>query len=77
MDYVIAPSYQLHQDMGLLKQTMSGVQLDETMSFRKFLSGRMLWDESMAWHAYKWTEQNPGGLLVGLVGVDHGTSLIF
>jgi Haem-binding uptake, Tiki superfamily, ChaN len=74
VDYVIAPSYQLHQDMGLLKTTMSGVKLEETMSFRKFLSGRMLWDESMAWHAYQWTAQNPNGLLLGLVGADHGTS---
>lgn len=72
VDYVISPSYQLHQDMGLLKQTMSGVKLEETMSFRNFLSGRMLWDESMAWNAYKWTKSNPGGLLVGLVGADHG-----
>lgn len=74
IDYVIEPSYKLHQDLGLLKHTMSGQTLDQQMSFRNFLSGRLLWDESMAYHAYKWTQKNPGGLMVGLVGADHGTS---
>lgn len=63
--------------MGLLKQTMSGVKLDETMSYRNFLSGRMLWDESMAWNAYKWSKENPNGLLIGLVGADHGATETF
>jgi len=72
IDYVIEPSYKLHQDLGLLKHTMSGQTLDEQMSFRNFLSGRLLWDESMAYFAYKWTQKNPGGLLIGLVGADHG-----
>ena len=43
VNYVIYPSYGLHQEMGLLKNTMSGQQLDEEMSFRNFFSGRMLW----------------------------------
>ena len=41
------------------------------MSFRNFLSGRILWDEAMASRAAAWTRANPGGLLVGLVGADH------
>jgi hypothetical protein len=41
------------------------------MSFRNFLSGRILWDEGMASAAYAWTKHNPGGLVVGLVGADH------
>jgi hypothetical protein len=45
--------------------------LDEEMPFRNFLSGRLLWDESMASIAYSWTEKNPGSLLIGLVGADH------
>lgn len=41
------------------------------MSFRRFLSGRILWDEGMASQAFSWCKDNPGGLLVGLVGADH------
>lgn len=71
MNYVIRPSYELHQNMGLLKRTMAGELLEEEMPFRNFLSGRLLWDEAMATAAYRWTKDNPGGLLVGLVGADH------
>jgi hypothetical protein len=71
VDYVIQPSYEVHQSMGLLKYTMAGEKMDEEMSFRNFFSGRILWDESMASHAYCWTQENKGGLLVGLVGADH------
>ena len=71
VDYVIRPSYRLHEEMGLLRYTMSGEALETPMSFRNFFSGRILWDESMANTAYKWTKENPGGLLVGLVGADH------
>ena len=71
VDYVIAPSYDLHERMGLLKTTISGLTLDEPMTFRNFFSGRILWDESMASMAHSWVRANPGGLLVGLVGADH------
>jgi hypothetical protein len=71
VDYVIRPSYDLHEAMGLLKYSMSGEKLDEPMPFRNFFSGRILWDEAMANAAYSWTKANPGGLLVGLVGADH------
>jgi len=71
MSYVIEPSYDLHKSMGLLKTTMSGEPLEETMSFGKFFSGRILWDESMAGNAFRWCEKNPGGLMIGLVGADH------
>lgn len=72
VDYVIAPSYDLHRSMGLLKFTSTG-QMREggELSFRNFLSGRMLWDASMAYQACQWTSAHPGGLLVGLVGADH------
>jgi hypothetical protein len=73
VNYVILPSYELHQDMGLLQYTMSGEKLPEIMPFRNFLSGRLLWDEAMATNAIEWTRKNPGGLIVGLVGADHGT----
>lgn len=57
--------------MGLLQTTLSGEKLGEKMSFRNFLSGRILWDEAMATAAYGWTKANPDGLIVGLVGADH------
>jgi hypothetical protein len=57
--------------MGLLKTTMSGEPLEETMSFGNFFGGRILWDESMAGNAFRWCEKNPSGLMIGLVGADH------
>jgi hypothetical protein len=71
VNYVIEPSYDLHERLGLLKYTMSGQKLEEKMSFRNFLSGRTLWDEGMASAAIQWNQAHPGGLLVGLVGADH------
>lgn len=71
VDYVIKPSYDMHDAMGLLQYTMAGEKLEEKMSFSNFLSGRLLWDEAMATKAYYWTKKNEGGLLVGLVGADH------
>jgi len=71
VDYVISPSYDLHQSMGILRTTITGVQLEEDMSFTRFFSGRILWDEGMASNAYKWTKANEGGLMIGLVGADH------
>ena len=71
MDYVISPSYDLHDQMGLLTTTITGVKLEQPMSFRNFFSGRILWDESMAANAHSWVESNPSGLIIGLVGADH------
>mmetsp|Transcript_14906 Transcript_14906/g.22586 ORF Transcript_14906/g.22586 Transcript_14906/m.22586 type:complete len:498 (-) Transcript_14906:53-1546(-) len=71
ISYVIEPSYDLHQQIGLLRTTMSGKQLSEDMPFRNFFSGRILWDEAMAGNAYDWNLKNPGGLMVGIVGLDH------
>ena len=71
VDYVISPSYDLHKEMGILRTTITGQQLDEDMSFARFFSGRILWDESMASNAYKWVVNNPGGLICCLVGADH------
>ncbi len=69
--YVIEPSYQLHKDMGILRRTITGNVLDEDMSYANFFWGRILWDESMASHAHRWTKRNPGGIMVGLIGADH------
>lgn len=69
--YVIEPSYDLHKEMGILRTTIAGQQLEEDMTFRNFLSGRILWDESMAGNAYQWTKENEGGLMIGLIGADH------
>jgi hypothetical protein len=45
VDYVISPSYDMHKQMGILRSTITGQQLDEDMPFARFFSGRMLWDE--------------------------------
>lgn len=45
VDYVISPSYDLHQQMGILRTTITGQQLEEDMPFSRFFSGRILWDE--------------------------------
>ena len=71
VDYVISPSYDLHKEMGILRTTITGQQLEEDMSFARFFSGRILWDESMASNAYNWIVNNPGGLICCLVGADH------
>lgn len=71
VDYVISPSYDLHQQMGILRTTITGQHLDEDMTFSNFFSGRILWDESMASNAIKWNRANEGGLIIGLVGADH------
>ncbi|CAJ1954859.1 unnamed protein product [Cylindrotheca closterium] len=69
--YVISPSYKIHQKLGLLSYTMNGEKLDDEMTFSRFLSGRILWDEGMASAASTWCADNPGGLMLGLVGADH------
>lgn len=45
--------------------------MESEMTFGRFLSGRLLWDEGMASKAFSWCADNPQGLLVGLVGADH------
>ena len=45
--------------------------MESEMTFGRFLSGRLLWDEGMASHAFSWCANNPSGLLIGLVGADH------
>ena len=69
--YIVKPSYQMHQRMGILRTTITGQMLDEDMSFRNFFSGRILWDESMGSSSAAWCRNHPEGLLVGLVGSDH------
>ena len=71
VDYVISPSYDMHKQIGILKTTITGQQLEEDMPFSRFFSGRILWDECMANNAIKWNKGNEGGLMVGLVGADH------
>lgn len=48
VDYVIEPSYEIHQRLGLLKYTIAGEKLDEEMPFRNFLSGRFIGDSTPA-----------------------------
>lgn len=69
--YLIQPSYALHQEMGILKTTVTGKVLENDIPFANFFSGHIMWDESMAWNAYKWTRDNPGGIMIGLIGAGH------
>lgn len=75
VDYIIKPSYTMHQNMGILRTTITGEQLESDMSFRNFFSGRVLWDEAMATSSARWllsqTLKGNDPLLVGLVGNDH------
>ena len=43
--YIIKPSYAMHQQMGILRTTITGQSLEQDMTFRNFFSGRILWDE--------------------------------
>lgn len=70
-DYVIKPSFELHRRLGLLQYTVMGEEMESEMTFGRFLSGRLLWDEGMASRAFSWCTKNPHGLLIGLVGADH------
>lgn len=63
VNYVITPSYRMHRDLKILK--------DPNMPFDRFLSGRLLWDETMACTAASWCNANPNGVLLGCVGLDH------
>ena len=69
--YLIEPSYTLHQQMGILKTTVTGKVLENDIPYANFFSGHIMWDESMAWNAYKWTRDNPGGIMIGLIGASH------
>ena len=40
VEYVIEPSYETHQRLGLLQYTIAGERLDTEMPFRNFLSGK-------------------------------------
>jgi uncharacterized iron-regulated protein len=42
VDYVISPSYEIHQKLGLLQYTIAGEKMETEMPFRNFLSGKHL-----------------------------------
>ena len=42
VEYVIEPSYEIHQRLGLLQYTIAGEKLDVEMPFRNFLSGKQI-----------------------------------
>lgn len=70
---VVIPSYYLHQRLGILQQTVTGQVLDEPMTLKHFVSGRLLWDETMATSAIQHvnSQAGQGGLMCVLVGGDH------
>lgn len=58
----ITPSYATHNRMGLLR---------EGMNFNSFYTARVLRDEAMATRAVQAIRENPGALVVCLMGGDH------
>lgn len=69
---IIKSSYDMHKEMGILRKTITGQTLTEDMTYRNFLSGRLLWDNGMGSRAAAWLDQaRPESLLIGLIGADH------
>ena len=67
----LQPSARRTVQLGLLRKDKMGGLLDADISFRNFLSSRMLTDESMGSRTAAWLKAHPGGLAVSLVGNDH------
>lgn len=61
----------LSSQLGLLRKDKMGGSLAYDISFRNFLSSRMLTDESMGSRTAAWLKAHPGGLAMSLVGNDH------
>jgi len=72
---MIVPSYYMHARMGILskKLTLSGEKHDEKLSLKRFVSNRLLWDESMAGAAVDFlrSDAGKGGTVCVLAGGDH------
>ena len=67
--YTLRTPYTMMKKLGR-KMTVS-TDAQETMSFDNFLARQCLRDEAMASASAAWLAQNPDGLLIGLVGVNH------
>lgn len=70
---IVVPSYLMHEQMGILKMTVTGQTLAENMPMTHFIGGRILWDETMATNAVRYlaSEEGRGGLVCVLAGADH------
>merc|ERR1719414_50570 len=71
---VVVPAYRLHERLGILRQTLTGQVLEQDMTLKHFVGGRVLWDETMAGSAVKAVRDmgGPGrARLAVLVGNDH------
>ncbi|CAE8620529.1 unnamed protein product, partial [Polarella glacialis] len=73
MGRVIIPSFYIHEKLGILNYTLSGEKLDQPLNLNRFVSGRLIWDETMAGAAVQFVEEKKGqgGLMCVLVGGDH------
>ena len=69
VSYTLRPPYALMQKLGR-RMTVSA-DAETAMTFDRFLARQSLRDEAMAAAAAAWLGQNPGGMLVGLVGLQH------
>lgn len=70
---IVVPSYYMHARMGILSRTLAGETLDEPLSLKRFVSNRLLWDESMAGAAVDFlaSDAGKGGMVCVLAGGDH------
>lgn len=69
VSYTLRPPYALMHKLGRRMTVSTDAETD--MPFSRFLARQSLRDEAMASASAAWLHQNPGGLLVGLVGLQH------
>eukprot|EP00966_Prymnesium_polylepis_P192788 4468255-Prymnesium_polylepis.1 len=69
LSHTLRPPYVLMKKVGQ-KMTMS-TDAQRTMTFANFEARQSFRDEAMASASAAWLAQNPGGLLLGLVGTNH------
>lgn len=67
--YTLRPPFTLMEKLGR-RMTVS-TDAETMMPFSRFLARQSLRDEAMASASAAWLNQNPGGLLLGLVGLQH------
>ena len=67
--YTLQPPFKLMKKVGQRLPMSTNVESD--MAFTTFVARQCLRDEAMATATVAWLAQNPGGLILGLVGVNH------
>ncbi len=66
VSYTLKPPYEL-------QQRTKRQQTNKQIEYSNFVARQMLRDEGMASAAYAWLSENPSGILVGCIGINHAT----